>query len=150
MFLKYSHLKTWPWKSKVKVIGKVKGQGHIDALLFYITPPVPTIPNVWPIKSLTEKKTSEIKKMKKKCYQNLSPFKFNKVRLNMTRIHLPSFKVMQSHPVYFLKPILFVPNTYGSALNGSDIRRKKSFWQWTRTWWRQAENIKSPRPRTLN
>ena len=33
-FLKYGHLKIWPWKSKVNVMAKVKPSGHIWGLEF--------------------------------------------------------------------------------------------------------------------
>ena len=62
-FLRQSYFRLWPWnfKSKVKVMGVVKGQGHttaqyhINSLRFHFTLIRPTIPEIGLFRNLTLK-----------------------------------------------------------------------------------------------
>ena len=98
IFLRYSCFKFWlknpNSRSKVKVTQLV--QHLFSALAFHFTPIIPTIPKVWPIKCLTEKK--EPKFGKQICLYIFS----NRIPLKYNGIYPPKFCTDSMSVSYFI------------------------------------------------
>ena len=89
LFLRYSYFKNWPWRSKVKVMGEVKIQGHNESsILSTHTPLVPcelilpflrySIFKIWPWKS-------KVKVIAQGHKVDITPYRLTSLSLHVNR-----------------------------------------------------------------
>ena len=58
-FLRYGYFRIWPWKSMVKVLHVIRGEGHFDLPSFHFTTIDPAIPKIQRFRSyLSQRKES--------------------------------------------------------------------------------------------